>query len=211
MAERRPCCRGPVALDRYGEMLPEVQHRSEHPRIQKGGERIEVGHIVLDRRGRRHDPEPSREPAGRPGTLRGRVLDGLRLVQDDRAPLDRRKRAHVVVEEPACRSDRVERSETLELPSARGRRTGVGPDVERQGEPTGLVEPVRDDRGRGHYEHRPTAGAVQEERKSLHGLALPHVVGQLGEPVLIGRAGAPPGAYPEPEVPPHPLLRISGA
>ena len=93
------------------------------------------------------------EPAGLRG-LRGRVLDGLRLIEDHRVELDRGEVADVATQGAVGRHDDVELGETL--PQLFTACATVFDDLELGCEMRGLVDPVVHHTPRRHDQERQT-------------------------------------------------------
>jgi hypothetical protein len=92
-------------LDRDGEPLVEGPLRAEQARVGDVHDGPQLGEPVLDRRPGHRDPDPRRERPRRASPLGRRVLDLLRLVEDDRVPVDVLEHADVASEQ-RVRGDR---------------------------------------------------------------------------------------------------------
>ena len=81
-----------VHLDRPRERAVEPLARAEQPRVDDVHDRPQLAEPVLDRRARHRDAAPRRQPPQRARALRRRVLDVLRLVEQQPVPVDARER-----------------------------------------------------------------------------------------------------------------------
>ena len=171
------------------------------PGIQEVEQRPQVAQAVLDRRAGQRDAGAGGQRAHRPALPRGRVLDGLRLVQDHQPPLDVRQPGlplqHGVGRHRQIDAGKLPRRRGGDLRQRLAIRLGRVQEAQdqRRREPLRLAPPVPEERGGDDQQGRPRpASAVfpvpEQQRQHLHGLAEPHVVGQ---------AGAEPQARQQPE------------
>src|SRR6185436_20024336 len=72
--------------DRRGEAALEVGARAEQPRVGEVADAPQLLEAILDRRARQRDAEAGRDRERRLRLLAVRVLDRLRLVEDERRP-----------------------------------------------------------------------------------------------------------------------------
>ena len=80
-----------VALDRRDEAAAEMLARAQQARIDDGEQAPQFLEIIFDRRSRQRDAKMGFQPLSRLGAAGVRVLDRLRLVEDDHAPVDVRQ------------------------------------------------------------------------------------------------------------------------
>ena len=149
-------------------------------------DRPDLAEAVLDGRAAERQPPVGPEALG--GARRGaqRVLDLLRLVDDDVAPVDLLEHLLVAAEERVARHDHVGVLElVLPLPAL-----GAVPErvAQRRGEAVHLAQPVGHDARRRHDERLEGLALAldlrvlglhgEQQRERLHGLAEAHVVGE---------------------------------
>ena len=172
-------------LDRPRERPLERLARAEQARVDDVHDRPELAEPVLDRRAG-HRQLPARgQPAQRPGALGRRVLDVLRLVEQEPVPGDPRERVGVAGGDVVGGDDDVAvRGDQRERRSRQPAHTVVEVDAQRRREPLDLGAPLANDAHRADDERRTerlTASLLalrDEHRDRLHRLAEAHVVGQ---------------------------------
>ena len=96
-----------VRLDRPRERAVEPVARAEQARVDDVHDRPQLAEPVLDRRAGHRDPPPRAQPAQRTRALRRRVLDVLRLVEQQPVPVDERERLDVARRDVVGRDDDV--------------------------------------------------------------------------------------------------------
>ena len=95
---------------------------AEETRVEELHDRPEVAHVVLHRCAGERDPIAGRQRARGTGLLGLRVLDVLRLVEDDALPGHRVQRRDVPLEQGVAGDHHV----VLECRLAQGRATAAG-------------------------------------------------------------------------------------
>ena len=108
-----------------------------------------------------------------------RVLDRLRLVEDDHAPVDLRQPIRLLMQEPVAEHQHVHRLQAGQNLGPAARRAEA-PDREAGGEAGQLVFPVVTDRRRRDHQTGAVRRLFQHGRDGLDGLAQAHVVGETG-------------------------------
>ena len=96
-----------VTLNGQGELGPEVLLRPQIARIQEVHDRPQLGEAVLHRGAGEGQAEVGREATHGLGLLGRRVLDVLRLVQDDLAPAHLRQQVRVAAHQAVAGDDHV--------------------------------------------------------------------------------------------------------
>ena len=170
------------ALDEVGELF----RRSQQPRIDEIENGPEIAEAVLDGGAGQRESYMRLQPLDGPRLLGIGVLDGLRLVQDDKLPAGFRDPRHA--EQRAVAGDyQVHAAQPLWRNGLEfgGRKRGRMGDesLQTRRKTFDLRCPVGQQRSRGYQQAGlPLAGRLalenEEQRKHLHGLAKPHVIGQ---------------------------------
>ena len=94
-----------AGVDRSRVALLELVERPEKARADEVEDRPDLGETIFDRRTRERELAIGLEPLGRARRRRERVLDVLRFVQDDVAPVELREELLVATEKRVARDD----------------------------------------------------------------------------------------------------------
>ena len=172
-------------LDRPGEGALEPLARAEQPRVDDVHDRPELAEPVLDRRAGHRELPPRGQPPERPGALGGRVLDVLRLVEEQPVPGDPGEGGRVARGDVVGGDDHVTLGRQGDEPRPREPAdTVMEVNPQRGREPLDLGAPLADDAHRADDERRPELlrrrflALGDEHRDRLHRLPEAHVVGQ---------------------------------
>ena len=164
---RRDATPSTPSADRLRVAILEIAASAEQAPVQEVHLAPQLVEAVLDGRPRKRQPPIRFQPVRRLGHLTLRVLDRLRLVEDERVPVARREELLV---EP---QERVARDRDVGGGVERALRPVVDARREPRAEPADLVQPVVHHARRGDDE-RPSPDCAQR----LNGLPESHVVRQ---------------------------------
>ena len=156
-------------------------------------DRPQVAEAVLDGGAGEREPGAGGDPPQLLGRLAGRVLDGLRLVEDDAGPGPLGQRVDVAHRGAVGGDDDVGAGHLrLQLVGRRPGRAVVDDDPQLGREARRLRGPVADHGGRGHHEGGTLAGGAGDVRQHGGRLAQAHVEGEAAAQ-LDGVEEAQPG------------------
>src|SRR5262249_19532133 len=141
-------------LDRPCEAASKLLVCSEVAGIEEVKEAPEVGKTILNRRARQRDAPSGVESARRLRCMRICVLDILRLVEDEVAPLDACELILIAMEEGISTDDDVVLKRLIDEPAPRPVSAVVDEDAEVGREARQFVPPVSDNRGRADQQRR---------------------------------------------------------
>ena len=174
-----------VRLDRPRERPLEPLPRAEQAGVDDVHQRPQLAEAVLDRRAGHRQPSPCGQPAERARPLRVRVLDVLRLVEQQAVPGDRGEEVDVAGGDVVRGDDDVRFQRGFRECGARKPEAAVvAVHAQRGREPRDLRAPLLDDAHRADDERRAEHARPHflalggEHRDRLDGLPEAHVVGQ---------------------------------
>ena len=168
-----------------------VQQIARHQEIEN---RPELRQRVFHRRARQREIIGGLELFDGARGLRRRILDVLRLVEEDIAERAGRIEVDVAPQHVVRRDQHIAlRARRREQLLALGFRASDDFRAELRREALGLVEPVVDERGRRDYQRRrtPTVALREQERQHLQRLAEAHVVCENATEAVVRKARQP--------------------
>ena len=174
---------------------PEFSLVTEKAGVQEVHDGPQFADVVLDRRAREGDPVIGRQGSRGARLARSRVLDVLRLVENDSGPGDLFQQIEVAMHERISGDDeRMARGLLREFLAACARQSMMDEDREAGSKARRLLPPVANHRCGADEQHRAVdaVGMVAlKQHKSLDGLSEAHVVGQASAQSVLPKKSEP--------------------
>ncbi len=172
---------------------------SQDPGVQELEQAPQLAQMVLHRRAAQRQAIPAAQQAGGLGRLAVRVLDRLRLVQDDVVEFHLPERRHVLAQGAVGGEHQIPAGEGIAV--SRPADAGVIEHAQPRREMSRLGDPVEHQRARHHHQGRRELLFFQtavargpagfEQGEHLHGLAEPHVVRQAAAEAEVAQEVEP--------------------
>ena len=178
------------------ERPPERAFGTEETRVQDLHDGPEVGQAILERSAGERKADGRPEPAYRPRLLGSRILQVLRLVHDEAAPLHVAQLIEVAVGDPEGTHHEVALlKRPRQVGAARPSRALADVEAQRGCEALGFLPPVGDDGVGTHEKPRPPQPArlllSQQEGQGLTGLSQSHVVRETAAEAVVRQEAQP--------------------